>query len=106
MGSTTQTTAYKAETALRRTPFVTARPTKHWSRGFMNAFELLPSAAKRRFRFSDGNNSKAFIKPRDQCFVGLAVTNGVRLKGGRASIRCSLCEHKPKLQLATHHVSF
>ena len=68
----------EARPPLRRTPFVTARPTSAWSRGFMNAFELLPSAAKRRFRFSDGNNSKAFIKSRAPALVGEAVTNGVR----------------------------
>ena len=60
----------------------------------MNAFELLPSAAKRRFRFSDGNNSKAFIKPRDQALVGLAVTNGVRLNAVSA-LNAVVCVAEP-----------
>ena len=54
-------------------PFVTARPATACTRDFMNAFELLPSAAKRRFRFSDGNNSKAFMESREQALVGVAV---------------------------------
>ena len=74
-------------------PFVTARPASACPRDSMNAFELLPSATKRRFRFSEMNNSKELMESRAQALVGVAVQEQRQLKGVRASIRCKQCEH-------------
>ena len=47
-GTARHSTAYKAETTLRRTLLLSARPTSAGERDSMNAFKLLPSEKRKR----------------------------------------------------------